>query len=42
VKQNQQAAVKFYLLAAQQGDLLGMFDVAMAYDSGESLPFNPA
>jgi uncharacterized protein len=42
VKQNQQAAVKLYLLAAQQGDLFGMFDVAMAYDSGEGLPFNPA
>ena len=42
VVRNQQAAVKLYLLAAQQGDLFGMFDVAMAYDSGEGLPFNPA
>jgi uncharacterized protein len=42
VKQDQLAAVKLYLLAAQQGDLFGMFDVAMAYDSGEGLPSNPA
>jgi hypothetical protein len=42
VARNQLAAVKLYLLAAQQGDLFGMFDVAMAYDSGEGLPFNPA
>jgi hypothetical protein len=34
--------VKLYLLAAQQGDLFGMFNVAMAYDAGEGLPFNPA
>jgi len=42
VARNQQAAVKLYLLAAQQGDLFGMFNVAMAYDAGEGLPFNPA
>jgi TPR repeat protein len=42
VRQDQKAAVKHYLLAAQQGDLFGMFNVAMAYDSGEGLPLNPA
>ncbi len=42
VRRNQQGAVKLYLLAAQQGDLFGMFNVAMAYDTGEGLPFNPA
>jgi TPR repeat protein len=42
VGRNQQAAVKLYLRAAQQGDLFGMFNVAMAYDAGEGLPFNPA
>ena len=34
--------MKLYLRAAQQGDLFGMFNVAMAYDAGEGLPFNPA
>jgi Caspase domain/Putative peptidoglycan binding domain len=42
VQQDQKAAVRQYLLAAQQGDMFGMFNVAMAYDSGEGLPFNPA
>jgi hypothetical protein len=42
VARNQLSAVKLYLLAAQQGDLFGMFNVAMAYDAGEGLPFNPA
>jgi hypothetical protein len=42
VKRDQQAAVRLYLLAAQQGDMLGMFNVAMAYDSGEGLPLRPA
>ena len=31
-----------YLQAAQQGDTFGMFNVAMAYDSGQGLPFDPA
>jgi hypothetical protein len=41
VERNEMAAVRLYLLAAQQGDAFGMFNVAMAYDSGQGLPFNP-
>ncbi|PWT92127.1 MAG: hypothetical protein C5B56_02755, partial [Proteobacteria bacterium] len=36
------AAVRLYMLAAQQGDMFGMYNVAMAYDTGSGLPFNPA
>jgi uncharacterized protein len=42
VKRDEKAAVRLYLLAAQQGDTLGMFNVAMAYDTGQGLPRNPA
>ncbi len=42
VPKNQKEAVRLYLLAAQQGDNFGMFNTAMAYDSGEGLPYNPA
>jgi hypothetical protein len=41
VKKGEAAAVKLYLLAAHQGDTFGMFNVAMAYDSGHGLPYNP-
>lgn len=41
VAQDQQEAVRLYVRAAQQGDTLGMFNVAMAYDGGQGLPFNP-
>jgi hypothetical protein len=42
VERDEKAAVRLYLLAAQQGDTFGMFNVAMAYDSGQGLPFDPA
>jgi len=42
VGRDEQAGVRLYLLAAQQGDKFGMFNVAMAYDSGQGLPFNPS
>ncbi len=42
VERDEKAGVRLYLLAAQQGDKFGMFNVAMAYDSGQGLPFNPA
>jgi len=42
VQKGEAAAVKLYLLAAQQGDTFGMFNAAMAYDSGQGLPYNPA
>lgn len=42
VRKDQVAAVRLYLLAAQQGDNFGMFNTAMAYDSGSGLPYNPA
>lgn len=42
VPKDQKAAVHFYLLAAQQGDNFGMFNTAMAYDTGEGLPYNSA
>lgn len=42
VARDQREAVRLYVRAAQQGDTLGMFNVAMAYDSGQGLPFNPA
>ncbi|MET0278594.1 MAG: caspase family protein [Pseudorhodoplanes sp.] len=38
---DQKESVRLYLLAAQQGDNFGMFNSAMAYDSGEGLPYNP-
>lgn len=41
VSKDQRAAVRLYLLAAQQGDNFGMFNTAMAYDSGEGLPYDP-
>jgi uncharacterized caspase-like protein len=41
VTKNEGAAVKLYVLAAHQGDTFGMFNVAMAYDSGKGLPYNP-
>jgi len=41
VAKDQKAAVRLYLLAAQQGDNFGMFNTAMAYDSGEGLPYDP-
>lgn len=40
VKQNQRESVRLYLLAAHQGDMFGMFNTAMAYDSGSGLPYN--
>ncbi|MGD9921389.1 MAG: caspase family protein [Pseudorhodoplanes sp.] len=42
VPKDQKAAVHFYLLAAHQGDNFGMFNTAMAYDTGEGLPYDPA
>ena len=42
VARDEKAAVHLYLLAAQQGDTFGMFNVAMAYDSGQGLPLDPA
>lgn len=42
VDKDQKSAVHFYLLAAHQGDNFGMFNTAMAYDSGEGLPYDPA
>lgn len=42
VERDEKAAVRLYLQAAQQGDTFGMFNVAMAYDSGQGLPFDPA
>jgi hypothetical protein len=42
VTKDQKEAVRLYLLAAQQGDNFGMYNTAMAYDSGEGLPYNPA
>ncbi len=39
---DQREAVRIYLLAAQQGDNFGMFNAAMAYDSGEGLRRDPA
>ena len=42
VARDEKAAVRLYLLAAQQGDTFGMFNVAMAYDSGQGLPLDPA
>ena len=42
VAKDQKAAVHFYLLAAHQGDNFGMFNTAMAYDTGEGLPYNSA
>ncbi|MBI3433937.1 MAG: caspase family protein [Proteobacteria bacterium] len=42
VAQNQVAATRLHLLAAHQGDTFGMFNAAMAYDSGSGLPYNPA
>jgi TPR repeat protein len=42
VTRDETAAVRLYLLAAAQGDLFGMFNVAMAYDTGQGLPLNPA
>jgi Caspase domain/Sel1 repeat len=41
VNPDEKAAVRLYMLAAQQGDTLGMFNVAMAYDTGQGLPLNP-
>jgi uncharacterized caspase-like protein len=41
VKKDETAAVRLYVLAAHQGDTFGMFNVAMAYDSGKGLPYNP-
>jgi hypothetical protein len=41
VPKDQKAAVRLYLLAAHQGDNFGMFNTAMAYDSGEGLPYEP-
>jgi Caspase domain/Sel1 repeat len=41
VKPDEKAAVRLYMLAAQQGDTLGMFNVAMAYDTGQGLQLNP-
>ena len=41
VARDEEAGVRLYLLAAQQGDKFGMFNVAMAYDSGQGLPFDP-
>ena len=40
VAKDQKAAVHFYLLAAHQGDNFGMFNTAMAYDTGEGLPYD--
>ena len=42
VAKDPHAGVLLYLLAAQQGDKFGMFNVAMAYDSGEGLPLDPS
>ena len=42
VQRDQKELVRLYLIAAAQGDKLGMFNVAMAYDSGEGLPLNPS
>ena len=42
VARDEKAGVRLYLLAAQQGDKFGMFNVAMAYDSGQGLPFDPS
>ena len=42
VKRDPAGAVRLYMLAAQQGDTFGMYNVAMAYDSGSGLPYNPA
>lgn len=42
LSKNQREAVRLYLLAAQQGDNFGMFNAAMAYDSGEGLRRDPA
>ena len=41
VKRDPAEAVRLYMLAAQQGDTFGMYNVAMAYDSGSGLPYNP-
>ena len=41
LKKNEAAAVKLYLWPAHQGDTFGMFNVAMAYDSGHGLPHDP-
>ena len=41
VPKDQKEAVRLYLLAAQQGDNFGMYNTAMAYDSGEGLPAQP-
>jgi hypothetical protein len=40
VTKDQKAAVRLYLLSAHQGDNFGMFNTAMAYDSGEGLPYD--
>jgi hypothetical protein len=42
VRRDPVAAVRLYMLAAQQGDTFGMYNVAMAYDSGSGLPYKPA
>jgi hypothetical protein len=42
VQRDPAAAVRLYMLAAQQGDMFGMYNVAMAYDTGSGLPYNPA
>jgi hypothetical protein len=42
VPKDHKAAVHYYLLAAQQGDNFGMFNTAMAYDTGEGLPYDSA
>ncbi len=42
VAKDQKAGVRLYLLSAHQGDNFGMFNTAMAYDSGEGLPYDSA
>jgi hypothetical protein len=42
VPKDQKESVRLYLLAAQQGDNFGMYNTAMAYDSGEGLTYSPA
>ncbi len=37
VKRDPAAAVRLYMLAAQQGDMFGMYNVAMAYDTGSGI-----
>ena len=41
VPKDHKAAVRLYLQSAHQGDNFGMFNTAMAYDTGEGLPYNP-